>query len=104
MIMIVPVLIIVARSVTWLLDFIVVLIFIRAVCSLGHVPWLTEFNEAGKPLVDRAIRNTSDCWRRLVPNRPIGGIRLLLLTALIFSLLGWSIESLICNGDVLKPN
>ncbi len=70
-----------------LLDFVALLLVIHAVCRKRVVPVLSEFNEAGRPLIDRTLKRMEDCWHRLVPGRPLSPNRLLILTWLVITLL-----------------
>ena len=63
-----------------LLDMLALLIVIRAICGWRSVPVLVEFNTAGRPLVDRTVRQVTTVWRRLIPHRPLTAKRALLAT------------------------
>lgn len=89
------ILVVLAQCAALLLDFVVVLIGVRAICSLRPVPWFVEFDAAGKPLVDRATRSAGACWERAFPDRPLFGRRLLLMTLLCALLLRWMVHGLL---------
>jgi hypothetical protein len=89
------ILIVMAQCFALLLDFAVVLILVRVVCSWRPAPWLAEFNVAGKPLVDRATRSAGICWERAFPSKPLFGHRLLLVTLLCALLLRWAIQAVL---------
>lgn len=74
-----------------LLDMLALLMVIRVLCDWHSIPILTDFNEAGRPLVDRAVTCLAGVWRWLVPHRMLSPHRglvvaLLFVTALRFCL------------------
>lgn len=78
-----------AHCVGVLLDMLGLLILIRTVCTWRSVGILNEFNEAGRPLVDRTLESIARFWRRLIPDRPLSPIRSLLVTWFAVALARW---------------
>ncbi len=85
-------LVVLCQGLTVLLDFIVVLIVVRVVCSRWRTPWLSEFDEAGRPLVNRALMQTTRMWSRLAPNRPLAGAWRLRVCVVAIALLRVSLQ------------
>ena len=63
-----------------LLDMIAMLLIGRAVCAWRPITILSEFDRAGKPLVDRTLRWTVRLWTRLCPRRSLNTNGQLLVT------------------------
>ena len=54
-----------------LLDMIAMLLVVRIICAWRPITILSEFDRAGKPLVDRTLRWTVRLWTRLCPHRAL---------------------------------
>ena len=83
--LVVLVLIALGNGVALLLDIAAVLIVVRALRSWRPVPLLVEFDNAGRPLVDRTLRTVTRLWGRIVPQRPLTGGRQLVAAWLAVS-------------------
>ena len=70
-----------------LLDMLALLMVIRVLCDWHSIPILASFNEAGRPLVDRAVTCLTQVWRRLVPHRMLSPHRGLILALLVVTAL-----------------
>ena len=75
------------HAVGLMLEMVALLIVIRVICRWRPVPVLALFDQAGRPLVDKALRCVDRIWRRIVPNRPLSPIRLLVVAWLVVSAL-----------------
>lgn len=58
-------------AVALMLDMIAILLVVRATCAWRPITILSEFDLAGKPLVDRTLRWTVQLWTRLCPRRAL---------------------------------
>lgn len=54
-----------------MIDMIALLLFIRALRTHKRIAVLAEFDQAGKPLVDRTLRYTKILWCRFLPHRRV---------------------------------
>ena len=70
-----------------MLDMVALLIVIRAICRWRTVAILTVFDQAGRPLMDQTLRCVDRIWQRIVANRPLSPIRLLIVAWLVVSML-----------------
>ena len=81
------------QALTVLLDFVVVLIVVRGICSRWTTPWLREFDEAGRPLIDRTLNQVRMVWNLMMPRRPMHGFRLLIMAVLVISILRFGVQA-----------
>ena len=58
-------------AVALMLDMIAILLVVRAMCAWRPISILSEFDRAGKPLVDRTLRWTVRLWTRWCPRRAL---------------------------------
>lgn len=79
------------QAVGWLLDMVAVLFVVRVLCCRLSYPILVELNDAGRPLVDRALDRVSRIWQRVVPGRPLSPVRLLLVAWLVIFAFRWCV-------------
>ena len=70
-----------------MLDMVALLIVIRAICRWRTVAILAVFDQAGRPLVDQTLRCVDRIWQRIVANRPLSPIRLLIVAWFVVSML-----------------
>ncbi len=77
------------QAIGLLLEVLALLIVIRAICGRRSIPVLAEFNDAGRPLVDRALGHVGRFWQRIVPSRPLSPNRLLLVAWLSVTAFRW---------------
>lgn len=75
--------VVVGRAAAHLLELLSVLIVLRGARRLSSNRLINEFDEAGKPLINRTLQATEGVWNALLPGRPIFGIRHLIVAWLL---------------------
>ncbi len=88
---------VVGQAASLLMDWLIVLILVRALATRCRAGILVELDTAGRPLVDRTLAWVARIWDRLVPDRSLRPRAVLFVASLALcvarlvaaALLGW---------------